>query len=288
MAGQTYPFEDALYTEQGVYTHTLIGQYFCDSIRILHLTVNNLHLHSVASSDSCADNGVLTLEVDYTGLVQMVHVRFDEASREAGWRDTTMEMPADGLIRLPITVRAGHYSVTVELLFRGEVAASYTLPVTLLYPSSVLEQAWNDVVLVLTHDYNGGYDFTAFQWYEDGQALAGETGSYLYRPLTMGAAYSALLTEQDGTQMMTCPLIAQPQLDISLYPTVVQPRQMIHCTTTEEGTVMVYNALGVLVLRTELTAGDNLFAAPETTGLYIAKIHLNASKNAKTYKLIIR
>lgn len=287
-AGLTYPFEDALYTEQGVYTHTLIGQYNCDSIRILHLTVNNLHLHSVASSDSCANNGVLTLEVDYTGLVQSVRVHFDDASREAGWRDTLMEMPPDGLIRLPITARAGHYSVTVELLFRGEVAASYTLPVTLLYPSSVLEQAWNDVVVVLTHDYNGGYDFTAFQWYEDGQALAGETGSYLYRPLTMGAAYSALLTETDGTQMMTCPLIARPQQDISLYPTVVQPRQMIHCTATTEGLVTVYNALGVLVLRTELTAGDNLFAAPETTGLYIAKIHLNDSKNDKTYKLIIR
>ena len=192
------------------------------------------------------------------------------------------------LLDLPVTARAGQYNATIELLFRGEVIDRYTLPIRLLYPSSVLEQAWNDVIAVLTHDYNGGYDFAAFQWFEDGHLLVGETGPYLYRPLIMGAAYSALLTQTDGTQMMTCPLIAQSQQDISLYPTIVAPRQMIQCRTSEPGTLIVYNALGTMVLQRALVAGDNILEAPDATGLHMVRIRLREATNHKTYKLIIR
>ena len=288
IAGQSYLFEQQTYTQTGVYTHVLNGMYRCDSIRILHLEVNPLHLASVETGDSCANNGVLSIDITYTGLAHQVRVSFDSTSLQAGWRDTIMPLTDDGIIQLPVTARAGQYNATIELLFRGEVIDRYTLPIRLLYPSSVLEQAWNDVIAVLTHDYNGGYDFAAFQWFEDGHLLVGETGPYLYRPLIMGAAYSALLTQTDGTQMMTCPLIAQSQQDISLYPTIVAPRQMIQCRTSEPGTLIVYNALGTMVLQRALVAGDNILEAPDATGLHMVRIQLREATNHKTYKLIIR
>ena len=99
-----------------------------------------------------------------------------------------------------------------------------------LYPSTVLKQHWNDVVAVLTHDYNGGYDFTAFQWYKDGSLLTGETGYYLNQKLEKGAEYSVLLTDQSGTQLMTCPIrIGYEEPDIRVEPTLVHKRQPVRC-----------------------------------------------------------
>jgi hypothetical protein len=152
----------------------------------------------------------------------------------------------------------------------------------------VLEQAWNDVVAVLTHDYNGGYDFVAFQWYENGVPLTGENGSYLYRPLIMGGEYSALLTDVDGTQSMTCPLIATRQEDISLYPTLIGPRQMIRCHVSQESELWLYDALGRLVGHSLLPVGDTHITAPGTTGVYVACVITRADNKPHPYKLIVR
>lgn len=152
----------------------------------------------------------------------------------------------------------------------------------------MLEQAWNDVVAVLTHDYNGGYDFAAFQWYENGVALSGENHSYLYRPLIIGGEYSALLTESNGTQMMTCPLIVTYQTDISLYPTIVSARQAIQCHVSEEAEIWVYDALGRLIIHGALPVGDTSVPAPGAIGVYIARVVTKANKKEHTYKLIVR
>jgi hypothetical protein len=188
---------------------------------------------------------------------------------------------------MPFQARAGRYTATLQLLWRGQVVATTSVPISLLYPSSVLEQAWNDVIAVLTHDYNGGYDFIAFQWYENGVLLVGETHSYIYRPLLMGADYTALLTEQNGTQMMTCPLTATPQTDITLYPTVVTPQQMIHCYVSEAADLRLYDTMGKQMLSQPLTAGDNLFRAPAQQGIYVVKV-TTAIGTERVYKLMIQ
>jgi hypothetical protein len=168
------------------------------------------------------------------------------------------------------------------------MGAAVNIELTILYPSTVMEQAWDDVIAVLTHDYNGGYDFTAFQWYENGVPLSGETRSYLYRKLTMGSEYSVLLTEQDGMQLMTCPLTAEPQTEVSLYPTVASPRQQIHCYIAEPAEIEIYDAMGRQVSHVELQAGDNVFEAPFIAGMYTALIRQKGTDKTKTYKLIIQ
>ena len=151
-----------------------------------------------------------------------------------------------------------------------------------------MEQVWNDVIAVLTHDYNGGYDFTAFQWYENGVLLSGETRSYLNRPLIIGGEYSALLTEKDGTQLMTCALIAEQQTEISLYPTVASPRQQIHCYIAEPAEIEIYDAMGRQVMHVNFESGDNLFKAPVTAGMYAVQIRYKKADTTKTYKLIVQ
>ena len=237
--------------------------------------------------EHCADDGVLDISVTLQGTVHQAQVLFDKAAHQAGFVDAVLPIDEKGLVSMPYKARAGHYTATLQLLFRGQVAATASVPITLLYPSKVIEQAWNDVLAVLTHDYNGGYDFVAFQWYENGAPLTGETRSYLYRPLQMGAEYSALLTEQNGNQMMTCPLTATPQTDISLYPTVLGPQRMIHCYVSEEADMHLFDAMGTQMMTRDLTTGDNLFRAPATQGIYFVKV-TTATGTKRVYKLMIQ
>ena len=104
----------------------------------------------------------------------------------------------------------------------------------------------------------------------------------------MGAEYNALLTEMDGTQLMTCGLIAQEQEEISLYPTVVTPKQQMTCVVHEAADIILYDALGHVVLHRTLVRGENIFAAPSNVGSYIAKIHLMSSEATKIIKIMVQ
>ena len=102
----------------------------------------------------------------------------------------------------------------------------------------------------------------------------------------MGGEYSALLTEADGTQSLTCPLIAKYQKDISLYPTLLRPNQIIQCHVSQEAELWLYDALGRVVGHYALPEGDTCISAPSTTGVYIACVI--SDKKPRPYKLIVR
>ena len=283
--GQPYIFENQTFTQPGVYTVTGTTAHNCDSVVTLYLDENNVSITSFENYDACDDNNLLEMTVQYTGVVDSTGIllRNDKSTLY----EAHVPMPSDGFFHIPIPPGTRSCICSVTLYFHGMIAAQAETSAVLHYPSSVLEQAWNDVVAVLTHDYNGGYDFVAFQWYENGVLLPGETKAYLYRQLIMGGEYSAMLTETDGTKMMTCPLIATQHTDLTLYPTVVQPNQIIRCTVAEEAEITIYDAMGRAVLKQSLTIGENLINAPSGTGVFTAKVMLS-SGNEKTYKLIIR
>ena len=263
----------------------------CDSLRVLHLTVeDSLAVEQMEWDGGCGDGDFFTLHLLLSRLVDSVRFTFSEEAKAAGLRDSIVYIHAkEADILIPHGgVHAGSYSCEVALVHGSQTLYTVSFAFTLLYPASVMEQAWNDVVAILTYDFNGGYDFTAFQWYENGVALTGENHSYLYRPLIMGGEYSALLTEANGAQAMTCPLIAAFQTDISLYPTILNARQMIRCHVSEDAEMWIYDALGRLILHCSLSAGDTSVLAPGATGVYIARVVTKTNKKEHTYKLIVR
>lgn len=288
LSGTVYPFESTIYDEPGVYTHTLTSVFGCDSVRTLYLEVNPLALTACHIGDGCADDDRLIWETAHTGIAHHVRLLFDEKAHAAGLNDTLLPVPDNGMVVLPCHLRAGRYTGSMALLFRDAATEQYPFAFTLLYPSSVLEQAWDDVIAVLTYDYNGGYHFTAYQWYKDGVALTGENHPYLYQPLVMGAEYSALLTEPDGTQLMTCPFVARPQQELSLYPTVAAPRHPIRCYVPEDGSLTIYDLFGHCIGEQPLRRGENLFDAPDAVGIYIVRIRLTGSDRPEPYKLIVQ
>ena len=294
LTGQTILFEGTELAEAGTYSVTLPTVDGCDSVITLLLEENAVQVLSAACNDLCSDKEELHISLDFTGTAHSVRLTFDSAAHVAGWRDTLIVLTDDGDIVLPARGRVGQFTCTAELLFRDTTAASVTIPFTLPYPSTVLKQLWDDGVAVMNADYNGGYDFVAFQWYENGVPLAGETASILYRPLIMGGEYSALLTESNGRQMLCCPLIATsrtaletPQTTIHLHPTVANPLQSIHCQSDQPASLTVYDVQGRQTEQLILPAGHSTFPAPAEAGLYLLLLHSLPSGKATTAKLIV-
>ena len=289
--GDEYVWEGEVWSEPTEQVRSYVAANGCDSLRVLQLTVDySLTVEQMDLESGCSEDEQMTLHLQLSRLVDSVRITFSDEARAAGLRDTMVYIHAKQAdILIPHShARPGTFTCEVALVHDTAVLYTGVLSFTLLYPASVLEQAWNDVVAVLTHDYNGGYDFVAFQWYENGVLLTGENGSYLYRPLVMGGEYSALLTEADGTQAMTCPLVAVVQTDISLYPTVIGPQQIIRCHMPQEAELWLYDALGRLVGHSILPVGDTHISAPGATGVYIALVITRADKQEHPYKLIVR
>ncbi len=288
-SGATYEWNDVTYTETGTYQQTLVNRYMCDSIVMLYLTKNEV-AYEVQMHEQCADDPYLELDIHtLQGIIHRVQCSFSPKAAEQHFRDT-MLYTWDTQTLLPIhSARAGVYELTLSFLFRDEVIATQTYPFTLRYPSAVLDQRWDDFIGVLTHDYNGGYDFVAFQWYKDGLPIVGANHSYLYQPLENGAAYAAMLEEADGTRLMTCELIATLQSALTLNPTLVLPQQLIELHTSQEVMLCIYDNAGKLIYTDTFKPGDHLVPAPPTTGIYIVQIHQTGENGiTDTRKLIVR
>lgn len=285
---ESYNFNGEVITESGTYTATLTNAAGCDSIVTLYLQTILVIETQVQIEDPCAEEGTLDVRITRHGPVQQVQLRFDDAAQAAGLRDTLIDLTAEEIYTLPFRVKPGNFTASAELLVNGQVEQTIAVPFSVRYPAFILEQAWNDMVAVLAPDYNGGYNFVAFQWYENGVLLVGETRSYLYRPLIMGGEYSAMLTGPDGTQIMTCPLIAEPQPETSLYPTIAAPLQQIHCWVAQEAELRIFDTMGRALVCLSLLPGDNAIQAPSETGVYVVSVRDNGSQSAKTYKLIIQ
>lgn len=74
------------------------------------------------------------------------------------------------------------------------------------YPSSIFKQKFDNVLAVYTTAFNGGYTFTGYQWYKDGEPIDGATSSIYHTsdPLTAGSSYYVLLTRADGLVLPSC------------------------------------------------------------------------------------
>lgn len=292
LQGATYYWQDKYLSEEGVYEeHLTTADYGCDSVLSLHLHTNKVEISEVTIADQCADDGSLNIAWQGEGVTDAVRVTVSRLQPQAQTYET-VRIAVDENTRtatIPFAGRAGYYQAQTDFLYKGQTAHTRTVPFTRLYPSSVLEQAWNDVIAVLTHDYNGGYDFIAFEWLKDGQPIAGEKRPYLYEPLVMGAEYSALLTEEDGTRLECCPITVTPHTDdVRVYPVIANPSRQVNCHVSEPSEMTIYDAAGRLVLTQSLVTGDNIFSGPGVQGTYLVRVCMTQNGRIRTLKLVVQ
>ena len=288
IAGTEYHWHDNTYTEGGEYMVTLSAITGCDSVVVLHLLDNHAAIDTVIMYEQCAGSGEQEIEILTQGFIDSIALRYSPLALQAGLTDTLMPLSENDLYTIQYRdVRAGAHEVTAVGLFRNEEVAQYTFALTYLYPNTIFEQRYNDLLAVLTHDYNGGYDFTAFQWYQDNMPLQGETNSYLNQQLNFNAEYSVLLTDTNGVQLMSCPFIPTNRAEISIYPTIVKPGEKVNCYTTEGNKVYIHDSTGQLLNKLAVKAGTTEIYMPTTSGIYMLRFE-SSDHTERTYKIIVQ
>ena len=289
MAGAEYHWNDQIYTHGGDYTVTLPAITGCDSVVILHLMDNYAAIDTVIVYEQCAGSGEQEVEILTQGFIEQIALKYSPQAQAAGLRDTVMPLSSINDIYTIYydSVRAGVHEVTAIGLFHGVEVASYSFTLTYLYPNTIFEQRYNDLIAVLTHDYNGGYDFSAFQWYKDGVLLPGETHSYFNQSLSFESEYSVLLTNTDGLQLMSCPIIAEDKSELSVYPTILKQSELVNCHLTNNNALYIHDATGKIIQELQLEEGTTAVALPAVSGVYLLRFVSN-DHIERTFKVIVQ
>ena len=141
------------------------------------------------------------------------------------WQYVDEDSHGVGYILLPTTnLQPGKYRMTMTL-GEGNIAECGSNPPFIVerylyvnYPRSIVVQKMlNNVFAVLGSAYNGGYEFTAFQWYRNGEPIEGATGAVYHSdiPFDPNDVYTVALTDSNGITIPSCEIIpkAQPKTD---------------------------------------------------------------------------
>ncbi len=259
----------------------------CDSVVYLTLTVNQrLQADIPQMPYACADDEQLFVNFDIAaGVFDSLRITFSTPEL----RDTMIYDPYVSSVAIPYpeTITPGHYSA--ELRFYQFCCGIYreVREFDIRYRSSIVEQKWNDVLTLLSPKYNGGYEFTAFRWFKNGELIEGENHSYLYQPLDFEAYYYAELTRPDGTVMTTCPIQPVYHEQQSEYPTIVQPGQRVPMYMESPATVWYYTVSGQLYSSFTLRQGYTSLPVPEHSGVFVIKA-VTAEGESKAQVMIVQ
>lgn len=206
-ARDVFNWNGVTYEKSGTYIDTLTNMHGCDSIVTATVTVITCLDMDVENPQNiiCADDKTFFIprtihkgEIKDAWLLldgQKYMVDFTSAPSE--FKVTTNTIPAGQYNNGQLLVVDKHCGDTLH----------YGVQFTVQYAQSVFAQKWQNVLAVYNKDYNGGYDFVAFQWFLNGTPIEGATSSIYHttEDFTPGDEYQVLLTRSDGVTMISCP-----------------------------------------------------------------------------------
>ncbi len=256
----------------------------------------DLSVDTAAPIVVCADDSIIPVPFTLnSGFLTDYVVRYGQKALDAGFLNDSTAVNSDTCVSLtlPDSVRPDYYALT--LTFKDAICADISFPLSLEvdYARSIIRQKWNNVLAVTNSGYNGGYTFSAFQWYRNGEPLTGETGSYLYLGETAAFdttdVYHAVLTRaDDGISIPTCPVLLSTHADKSQYPvqTVVTAGAPLRIAgVTGRATARLYNAAGALCLTAPIDVDNPEITVPSVPGVYL--LHISGDGNSPVYHKII-
>jgi hypothetical protein len=346
---EKYRFFDAIYTEPGSYDTITLNDWGCKQYNYLHLAVIDTTVYNISIGDVlCADDEELWVEYEWISGRRLIEysVFFDEFGHSQGFEDI-IHAPLDPTLSyfaipiprgedLPMPPHAYFDSQQGVNSFINETKQNYPEPnrytmrvvmhngicgdslqrkdttISFWYPSWIHEQHWNDVIVLYRDTFNGGYQFSNYQWYQNGQPLPGAIGEYLYLPeqLLMNQRgdcsnyYQVELTRlSDGYTTMTCPIcpvlmkdtIVPQDTYFSVVPTLVpKDNPVIHFLASHAGTYTITTLMGNTIVSGEFTPDANNYAGNVDLRDYISatntvlnvKLTLNTGET-RTIKVII-
>ena len=290
-SGESYTWHGKTYTTSGDFPdrHTTIKG--CDSIYTLHLTViDNVNVDVGIQNPVCADDDrfilIITPKTPDAVLPTNYSIDFSFKETENGGlipfhkddnvtgNEIEVEMPPKIYPnKYPLTITLSDNTLTVC----GGVEINTDFNV--LYPDTIMQQKWNNVIALLNEYYNGGFRFVGYQWYHNDDLMPNATNSYIY--IGAGSSfvvdedkYSVLIEREDGSKIFSCQLTAQsPKPTESQYPTLVNPNSSIHIEINGKTAIAhIWSVTGILVANAKINYSGEEIIAPSQQGVYLLEI----------------
>jgi hypothetical protein len=265
-----YMFDGEQITKTGKYVAEKQTIHGCDSVITLNIIVYETLLIDIDSVvDVCVDDDNIVIPYDITsGRLGDYGFNF---KGEAAIEDVRIQDNAF-VIPLPKGLKPNRYKCEINFGKQSCGKEKEEIIVDLLYSRDVIAQRWNDVLAVKNRDYNGGYDFVAFQWYKNSEIILGATSSVLYveGEFDLDDEYSVMLTRaEDGVQQRVCGIVPQ-YFDRSedLEVLFSGSKGMMNIKTNKKSYVKLWSVTGVLVGTYDLSVGDNSIATSNMVGIY--------------------
>ena len=284
-------------TETGVYTKQYASQVGCDSIMIMNLKVNPVMDITIKPFENpiCADDPEFTMNYNNTGGSEPTKYILNFADG-SDFAESNGDYKPDSVnksivVPIPVDIRPNNYTVSISFEDDkyGCKGATLNVPFQVEYKASTIEQNWGDVISVLNDKYNGGYQFSKYQWYKDGEPIAGETKSYLYVSggLEVGSNYNVELTRVgEDYAIFTCPIEAKAYTS-GATPNFVSGASNIRVYDIDEpADVYVYNAQGIRVSHQVISPESPEYVAPNTAGIYIVRMQMQ-SGIVRNFKIVV-
>jgi hypothetical protein len=171
-------------------------------------------------------------------------------------------------------------------------AATAVADTVLFQPTSLIAQHWNDVILF---DNSTG-DYTQWQWYKNGAAVAGDTTPYYSETPSLNGQYYVIATNKEGQQVQSCTLTIAPGaaiaggIKVSPNPARKAAVVTVVCnftpTALQGAVIQVADISGRILQQIINVQPSTQISMPSANGIYIVNLVLANGQKASTNVLI--
>ncbi len=186
----------------------------------------------------------------------------------------------------------GIYPNPVNVTTADNVTETYDISIERPFGSDIFVQRWSDVLAVNNNQTtNGGYIFTGYKWYKNGNDL-NITDGYIQESggLNKSAEYTAELTAQQGA-IHTCPAeVTDVKVKMAVWPNPARCGQIVRLETDiplEElgkAYLQLFDQTGNIMRKTNLRNTVTDISVPDIPGQYLLQITVNGV--GQTFKII--
>lgn len=231
----------------------------------------------------CADDGYIDIPFQILqGTMTSYDIIWEDAGHAARLTDKRELIAENNVfhIEIPADVKPGNYNAHIKVHDVLDCAAiDIPVPISIYYSSGIMAQKWGDVLAVYNSQYNGGFNFSRFRWYLNGEEISGEYMSYLnmtktYEMLDLEGYYQVGLTRVgEEEEILSCPFFAYTYSEESSAPQLVRNGNMLNVTWPDvSGVAQIWNNAGQLISEISFSDGILSMGIPEDHGVYILTV----------------
>lgn len=158
--------------------------------------------------------------------------------------------------------------------------------------SGLITQQWADVLFFDNKTNN----FTAYQWYKNGNAITTATRQYYNENQPLNGSYYVIATDKSGKSIKSCPIEVTGNVfskKLKIHPNPVKPSNQftLECDFNESqlngAQIKIFDITGKLVQNVLNVKANTLITAPSQSAIYVVVLMLSNGQ-IKTINLLVK